>query len=316
MATTTPNFGWPVPTSSDLVKNGATAIEGLGDAIDASLLDLKGGTSGQVLAKASGTDMDFSWVTDATGIPATIFDAKGDIIAATAADTAARLAVGTNGQVLKANSATATGLEWAADSAGMTNPMTTTGDTIYSSSGSTPARLGIGTTGQVLTVASGIPSWATPAAGGGGKVLQVVNATYNTSVAVASTSSTDTGLTASITPTLSTSKILVIISQPYMLSRDSNDDGLRYQIVRGATNIVDIQGASNLGLKINVAVGAGGGFQVGAVLSYSYLDSPATTSSTTYKTTGSVYTTANSGSVTFQMGSASVSSITLMEIGA
>lgn len=48
---------------------------------------------------------------------------------------------------------------------GMTNPMTTTGDTIYSSSGSTPARLGIGSTGQVLTVASGIPSWATPASG-------------------------------------------------------------------------------------------------------------------------------------------------------
>jgi len=50
-------------------------------------------------------------------------------------------------------------------SSGMTNPMTTTGDTIYSSSGTTPARLGIGTTGQVLTVASGIPSWATPAGG-------------------------------------------------------------------------------------------------------------------------------------------------------
>jgi len=49
-------------------------------------------------------------------------------------------------------------------SSGMTNPMTTTGDIIYSSSGSTPARLGIGTTGQVVTVASGLPSWATPAA--------------------------------------------------------------------------------------------------------------------------------------------------------
>ena len=61
MATTTPNFGWTVPTSSDLVKNGAVAIETLGDAIDASLVDLKGGTTGQVLAKASGTDMDFTW---------------------------------------------------------------------------------------------------------------------------------------------------------------------------------------------------------------------------------------------------------------
>jgi hypothetical protein len=53
MATTTPNFGWPVPTSTDLVKDGAVAIESLGDAVDASLLDLKGGTTGQVLSKAS-----------------------------------------------------------------------------------------------------------------------------------------------------------------------------------------------------------------------------------------------------------------------
>ena len=67
MATTTPNFGWSVPTSSDLVKNGATAIETLGDSIDASLVDLKGGTTGQVLSKASGTDMDFTWTAAATG---------------------------------------------------------------------------------------------------------------------------------------------------------------------------------------------------------------------------------------------------------
>lgn len=61
-----------------------------------------------------------------------------------------------------------TGSAWAnLDTTGMTNPMTTTGDTIYSSSGSTPARLGIGSTGQVLTVAAGLPSWATPAGGGG-----------------------------------------------------------------------------------------------------------------------------------------------------
>ena len=118
MATTTPNFGWAVPTSTDLVKDGAVAIETLGDSIDASLVDLKGGTTGQVLAKASNTNMDFSWVTDATGIPATIFDAKGDIIAATAADTASRLAVGSNGQVLTADSTAATGLKWATAGSG------------------------------------------------------------------------------------------------------------------------------------------------------------------------------------------------------
>ncbi len=114
MATTTPNFGWPVPTSTDLVKDGATAIEALGDSIDASLLDLKGGTTGQVLSKTTNTDMDFTWVTtdDANAIQNSIVDAKGDLIAATANDTPARLAVGTNGHVLSANSATATGLEY------------------------------------------------------------------------------------------------------------------------------------------------------------------------------------------------------------
>jgi hypothetical protein len=119
MSTVTPNFNWPVPTSTDLVKDGATAIEALGDSIDASLVDLKGGTTGQVLAKASGTDMDFSWVAqdDSNAIQNTIVDAKGDLIAATAADTPARLAVGTNGQVLTADSTASTGIKWATPTA-------------------------------------------------------------------------------------------------------------------------------------------------------------------------------------------------------
>jgi hypothetical protein len=103
------------------------------------------------------------------GIQPTIFDAKADLLTATAADTPARLAVGSNDQVLTADSSTATGLKWATPAAaGMTNPMTTTGDTIYSSSGSTPARLGIGTAGQVLTVNSGAtaPEWTTVSSGG------------------------------------------------------------------------------------------------------------------------------------------------------
>jgi hypothetical protein len=137
MATTTPNFGWPVPTSTDLVKDGATAIEALGDSIDASLLDLKGGTTGQVLSKASGTDMDFSWVAqdDSNAIQNTIVDAKGDLIAATAADTPARLAVGTNGQVLTADSTAATGLKWATASAAPNYTLINTGGTTLSGAG-------------------------------------------------------------------------------------------------------------------------------------------------------------------------------------
>jgi hypothetical protein len=67
MATTTPNFGWSVPTSTDLVKDGATAIETLGDSVDASMGDLLGGTSGQILAKNSNTNMDFVWITNDVG---------------------------------------------------------------------------------------------------------------------------------------------------------------------------------------------------------------------------------------------------------
>jgi hypothetical protein len=61
MATTT-NFGWETPDDTDLVKDGALAMRTLGNAIDTSLVDLKGGTTGQVLSKASNTDLDFSWI--------------------------------------------------------------------------------------------------------------------------------------------------------------------------------------------------------------------------------------------------------------
>jgi len=61
MATTT-NFGWETPDDTDLVKDGAAAIRTLGQSIDTSLMDLEGGTTGQVLSKASNTDMDFTWI--------------------------------------------------------------------------------------------------------------------------------------------------------------------------------------------------------------------------------------------------------------
>jgi hypothetical protein len=78
------------------------------------LADLKGGTSGQVLSKNSNTDMDFVWVTsdDANAIQNTIVDAKGDLIAASASDTPARLAVGANDLLLTAASGEATGLKY------------------------------------------------------------------------------------------------------------------------------------------------------------------------------------------------------------
>ena len=115
MSNPTTPFGWQMPTATDLVTDLPADFEVFGQAVATSMADLLGGTSGQVLAKNSNTDMDFVWVTsdDANAIQNTIVDAKGDLIGATAADTPARLAVGANNLFLRANSAAATGLEWA-----------------------------------------------------------------------------------------------------------------------------------------------------------------------------------------------------------
>jgi secreted PhoX family phosphatase len=111
---TTP-FGWQMPTSTDLVTDLPADFEVFGQAVATSMSELLGGTTGQVLAKASSADMDFSWVAqdDSNAIQNAIVDAKGDLIGATAADTPARLAVGTNGQVLTADSTASTGIKWA-----------------------------------------------------------------------------------------------------------------------------------------------------------------------------------------------------------
>jgi hypothetical protein len=61
MPTTTTNFGWTVPSDTDLVKDGAAAIRTALGGPDTSFVDLKGGTTGQVLSKASSTDLDFTW---------------------------------------------------------------------------------------------------------------------------------------------------------------------------------------------------------------------------------------------------------------
>jgi hypothetical protein len=202
-----------------------------------------------------------------------------------------------------------TGSAWAnLDTTGMTNPMTTTGDTIYSSSGSTPARLGIGTTGQVLTVAGGLPTWATPA-GGGGKVLQVVSANITTAKSIATTASTDTNITATITPTLSTSKILVIISAAIDMQNSSNAMTFAGgKVLRGATEIMDYGSFSMFGF----GDGTSNNKQITSQISITTLDSPATTSATTYKLQANCYEV---GQLQFQKSS-TPSTITLMEIGA
>ena len=102
MATTT-NYGWTTPDDTALVKDGASAIRTLGTAIDTTTFN-----------------------NAAAAIAKTIVDAKGDIIAATAADTVSRLAVGANDTVLTADSTAATGLKWATVAGGGMTLLSTT----------------------------------------------------------------------------------------------------------------------------------------------------------------------------------------------
>jgi hypothetical protein len=187
----------------------------------------------------------------------------------------------------------------------------TTGDIIYASGANTPARLGIGSTGNVLTVASGIPSWAAPA--GGGKVLQVVYASYSTATTITSNGSyRDTGLSATITPTLNTSKVLIFTNIPIVWTRPSRDGGMTVRLLRGSTSIFEPSpGLTTEFLYFDAS--AGGNLLMQMPLGLQYLDSPATTSATTYKqqfnnTYGTSTATAQSNGIT--------STMILMEIGA
>ena len=134
-----------MPTPTDLVTDLPADFEVFGQAVDSSMADLLGGTSGQVLAKNSNTDMDFVWVTsdDANAIQNAIVDAKGDLIAATAADTPARLAVGANDTILMADSTAGTGMKWAGTYTDYT-PIVTAGAGTFTTVSATSRYLVIG----------------------------------------------------------------------------------------------------------------------------------------------------------------------------
>ncbi len=150
--------------------------------------------------------------------------------------------------------------------------------------------------------------WAAPA--GGGKVLQVVTGTLTASTSTNSTSYSDTGITASITPAAATSKILVFLNAPgaaaYAGTNQTDVRGL-FRLVRGATTI----NAGTVGIYNQASASS----QNHTPPYFAYLDSPNTTSSTTYKIT---YRSISANIDFYIQGlvTDSVASITLMEIGA
>ena len=133
----------------------------------------------------------------------------------------------------------------------ITNDMATTitasGDIVVGTGSGTYDNLPIGSTGQVLTADTTVSpykvKWATPA-GGGGKVLQVVSAVITTDTTIASTTLSDTGITLSITPTLASSKVLVMIMALAYQTSSSNDTEFTSQAVidRAGTDVFDTGG--------------------------------------------------------------------------
>ena len=152
---------------------------------------------------------------------------------------------------------------------------------------------------MILASGQSIPKAALPT----GSVLQVVSATYNTSTAITSATFVATGLSASITPTSSSSKILIIASGTIYNSGTNQTD---YTIFRNATtNLCPTSGRGFAEAYSPSASGQGG--QISAV----FLDSPATTSSTAYALYG-----LTSGAISYFAINGSTCSIVLMEIAA
>ena len=189
--------------------------------------------------------------------------------------------------------------------AGAVSPLTTKGD-IYTFSTS-DARLAVGTNGQVLTAdsneATGL-KFATPASGG--KVLQVVQGTTTTNTSSSSSAYADTTLQATITPTLATSKVLVLVTQNGCLKRTGNSGNMVIlRLLRNATEIAFFGGGvGDTGTDLRNNIGSA---------SVNVLDTPSTTSAVTYKT--QFKNDSSTSSIGVQANS-DLSTITLLEIGA
>ena len=172
-----------MPTPTDLVTDLPADFEVFGQAVDSTMADLKGGTSGQILSKNSNTDMDFVWTSpnpgDITGVsvtsPLTGGGTSGDVTvgiqsASTSQSGAVQLTDSTS-STSTTTAATPNAVKSAFDLAGAAIPkstVTTNGDLIYGTGSSAVSRIGIGTSGQVLQVSGGIPAWGS-----------VPGATYN-----------------------------------------------------------------------------------------------------------------------------------------
>ena len=166
-------------------------------------------------------------------------------------------------------------------------------DTIQTAAGGTPSLsdLGIATTGT-------------------GKVLQIVRATTTSSANNTTTTYADSNLSASITPSSTSSKILITVDQTVYTYRQTNDThGCNIRLLRGTTNVYENERAA----MMNAGTANNGYIELYIVLNFSHLDSPSTTSEITYKTQFKCFAAGNNARVDVQPGNRP-SGMTLIEI--
>jgi hypothetical protein len=173
--------------------------------------------------------------------------------------------------------------------------------TITTSSGS--GTITLGQSGETIAIPSGVTMT------GMGKVLQVVNATYGTPTTTSSNVYSDTGLTASITPSSTSSKILVFVTLNGCM-KATGATGIACKLVRGTTDIHNIESLATYtggGSTQEIAIGS---------ISTSYLDSPSSISSTSYKVQFKSFNNVAYVYINNESGGSgtSVSTMTLMEI--
>ena len=208
------------------------------------------------------------------------------------------------------------------DGTDLTSTLTTAGDVVYKGA-SALTRLAKGTASQVLTMNSGAtaPEWSDAA--GGGKVLQVLSTPKLNIFSTTSSSWTDvTGLSVAITPSNTSSKILIQAMIP--VSSSNADVGVLLQVTKGDTEIfiADQSGSyrtrSGGGVHTTYGVAQKQGTWMTNIM---FLDSPSTTSSITYKIKaktggGTMYIGKNGDGGDDANRETYPSSITVMEIGA
>ena len=134
-----------------------------------------------------------------------------------------------------------------------------------------------------------------------GKFGQVVQGSASTAVNVTSSSFTDTGLTATITPTATTSKVMIHVSQMLSSDRDNEDCWSRLRLVRDGSGLSGLEWSK---IEWDEAGGVGA-VKAGGITTFCYLDSPATTSAVVYKLQGSIGASGSNATARFQMGNES-----------